>query len=1038
MVDCYTCQATQNICTEHAQISEHFYLLCFIKFSIGVLRNALFSVSVQVTSGFVQIQFTDCIITSYSSIDISVGNISTILENTALSATLLQYEVERTYFERSYTNIQVHNHFSFMMIRMINNIFNGSIVNKFSLGDFVGAVFENCTFIRNLYTMNGIYFAEIVYLFVSDCRINIHNQNCLYGCAIWAIGSSLIYKDVPEFTDLAQILVCPVESCNFTKPVVLIENTVFGGIILTGGNGIFCKDVSLIIHNSTFNYLNISREGRFIHYTSLQDNLIKVRNVIFNASAINRETAVVGLAADGRMEMENVEILCPKSFSVHLTAQRYSKVFLCKYGCPENHYTFEAGELKLSGEINEWNASTYHSIIGMQKKCVPCPVGANCENKIIKALPNYWGYKNKSDFVTMLRCPEGYCCEGNETCKGIDSCNTGRTGTLCGTCKNNSAESLFSTRCIHLKHCSGTLVIVLYSTCAGLYSLVLLIVNSLKDKAIDKVTEIYKVLKKRIFHKKKSTSSEKELEQGKESKCQSKDTEDKRKRKLFKLQPTKKPQPNKDKKDNSMKYIQILFYYVQDASLFKVHLPEQGQQSDEIIVKILQFSPEIIVTLYAKISDMCFSHGTNAVAKVLFKSLYGPYVMFFLFTMYIIQKVFSRVLFPKSPVWKSLRTGLVQAFLVAFLFSYQQIVTGIFSLVQCVQINQQKVLYVQGNIECYTWWQVLAQIYIYLCIIPICLVLSYVPFLLQDRTMSVKTFLLACLLPIPSLAYFLCKNVLQKLKILRNRIKVEANTGIEIRTSELSDDESLSREFTIEPYTGPDTQEIPYIDDSSVQENSYISGSTDVHSHDLELQIIDIDDIDIDDATDMDIQNSDGDNENMMSLISLTKGTSEESVCPKKDKGSKETILHTLFEHYRCLQVFGIRLTWLGFHMLYRVTLVVSNTYITEPVPRLLTMTSVLMVIALANTLVKPYSDNMANITASLSYAAGLCIAILSLWKTGLVTFDCKTNCSMKTTLLWYFEIFEKVLLVYLPVVAFIGWILYTVMKKCRSKPKSE
>ena len=81
-------------------------------------------------------------------------------------------------------------------------------------------------------------------------------------------------------------------------------------------------------------------------------------------------------------------------------------------------------------------------------------------------------------------------------------------------------------------------------------------------------------------------------------------------------------------------------------------------------------------------------------------------------------------------------------------------------------------------------------------------------------------------------------------------------------------------------------------------------------------------------------------------------------------------------------------------------------------------MMSILIILAVINTIVRPYKDKKANITAVLSYAANLCIAIINIFKTGLATFDCKTNCSVKTTLFWYFSFAEDLLLIYLPITA--------------------
>ena len=88
----------------------------------------------------------------------------------------------------------------------------------------------------------------------------------------------------------------------------------------------------------------------------------------------------------------------------------------------------------------------------------------------------------------------------------------------------------------------------------------------------------------------------------------------------------------KTKEDGSFKYLQILFYYIQDATLFKVHLPSKILEETSTIVKILQFSPEVLTSIYTKVNDLCFSFGTTAISKILFKSLFGPCVMLFFFS----------------------------------------------------------------------------------------------------------------------------------------------------------------------------------------------------------------------------------------------------------------------------------------------------------------------------------------------------------------------------------------------------------------------
>ena len=108
--------------------------------------------------------------------------------------------------------------------------------------------------------------------------------------------------------------------------------------------------------------------------------------------------------------------------------------------------------------------------------CHACSLGTNC-NSFLEALLSYWGYVNKATLVSMIKCPVGYCCQGNETCQGTDSCNTGRSGTMRGSCDQNLTESLFSPNCLPTQICHTTLIVILYFSCAIAYLSILLSVD---------------------------------------------------------------------------------------------------------------------------------------------------------------------------------------------------------------------------------------------------------------------------------------------------------------------------------------------------------------------------------------------------------------------------------------------------------------------------------------------------------------------------------------------------------------------------------
>ena len=203
-----------------------------------------------------------------------------------------------------------------------------------------------------------------------------------------------------------------------------------------------------------------------------------------------------------------------------------------------------------------------------------------------------------------------------------------------------------------------------------------------------------------------------------------------------------------------MKYVQILLYYVQDASLFKIELPSSDKAKETVLVKILKFSPDIVSNLYSHMENLCFGSGTTPVTKIIFKSMLGPCVMLFLLLTYSIQAVMSKYIFSHSSFWKSFKVCLVRAFLLSVLFSYQQLLVGAFTLIQCVAIYDKMVLFIQADIQCFTMWQHFIHVFLYINILPTFMVLSHASFYVAENKMSNNTFILTCLFPIPTIIIY--------------------------------------------------------------------------------------------------------------------------------------------------------------------------------------------------------------------------------------------------------------------------------------------
>ena len=646
------------------------------------------------------------------------------------------------------------------------------------------------------------------------------------------------------------------------------------------------------------------------------------------------------------------------------------------------------------------------SLVSIHNKplCSQCPVGAKC-NGSIKALPNYWGYRTNDD-VVMIRCPTGYCCQDDESCQTFDTCNSNRSGPLCGVCEMGLAESLFDQTCVPLEKCHTWFIVLLYISCAVGYGLGLMVIDNVKEAVISSLKKIYQCIKETVLKKVKSDQNSEVLKK-------------------------------EVKEEGSFKYLQILFYYVQDAALFKIKLPEKQSEQTNTFVKILQFTPDVLTNIYDSMTETCFDFGTTAVSKILFKSIFGPCVMLFLFVIYLCQSCVFSVRKKTSKLSSSIKYKLVQSFLLVILFSYQQILTGAFTLVKCIDIENIHRLYDQGNIQCFTHWQTAIEIFIWANIFPSFFVFSHVPYYVEVNQMSVQMFILVCLLPVPGLMIFHLTNVWNK---CRMRYNVQTHSDIELNTMlnskrhfklevrEVSQEEIASTvsgvgsKLSLDNIVCSDTVELSHIisDSDTDIANEY---STDLmapfKTDSKQLPLAEEEDI----TTDTD------------------RSSKQSSGLDSKDQNdvdSKEAITETLLKHYKTMKLFGISFNWLAIHKMYRMILVACNTYISDSVVKLCTMTSFLLGIMLLHYLLKPYRKRPANVTAAFSYVANCGIAIINLVKAVWSDYGCQINCSKKSKVLEYLETVEQILLVYVPIVSVCLWPLSTVLQKCLQKSKKE
>ena len=63
-------------------------------------------------------------------------------------------------------------------------------------------------------------------------------------------------------------------------------------------------------------------------------------------------------------------------------------------------------------------------------------------------------------------------------------------------------------------------------------------------------------------------------------------------------------------------------------------------------------------------------------------------------------------------------------------------------------------LHIQGDVLCDTWWQTSLEVYLYICVVPVFIVLAFGPYYIKQKQLSLSVFILACVFPVPAVVYF--------------------------------------------------------------------------------------------------------------------------------------------------------------------------------------------------------------------------------------------------------------------------------------------
>ena len=333
-------------------------------------------------------------------------------------------------------------------------------------------------------------------------------------------------------------------------------------------------------------------------------------------------------------------------------------------------------------------------------------------------LPNFWGYKIQMNPPTIefSRCPIGYCCQASSPRKGCvpyDKCNTARHGRLCGTCMPGYTETIFTPSCRKSEKCKDYWFWPMAVIFVLVFTLYLII-----------QPDIPAILYRGITWFRATPPQVTEFT-------------------------STRTHPEDVSKETSISGLErIIFFYYQAIDILTV----QGSYNaiwdshlTQFTVGLFNFDMRLNREGFA-----CPFPGLNPVSKLLFHTLGVFSVLFAIPCIFLLQKTMS-VCFPgQTP-----KNGLyLSAFLKSVFLGYTVLARKSLTLLNCVTVDGVNCLFVNCNIECYTWWQTLIGTLVLIYFFPFVLVIFFGAKKFYKKQISMANFFLACLFPLPLLSYW--------------------------------------------------------------------------------------------------------------------------------------------------------------------------------------------------------------------------------------------------------------------------------------------
>ena len=483
-------------------------------------------------------------------------------------------------------------------------------------------------------------------------------------------------------------------------------------------------------NNCTFSSKRESKtlEGRkfgnvAFFYSESEGPVILRKTTMVSTMAERRSNSVFEISSGGYVHIDHeTTIHCGKGSmllfenATHFAYTEKRKRF-CRLNVTVVKYTCR---LCSPGYYSLQTGRSHGFVVENSFQCQPCPLGANCiqNNMNIAAKENFWGYQvpetRHPALLKFILCPKDYCQCPSIRSQAFSSCRGNRTGFLCGKCATGYTESLFSANCRPKSQCSDHflwLVIILFS--AGMATYLLTKPPLLRLLC---ATQVLWFIRKKgnVRSREKSRHVDEQRDTG---------------------------------------YLKIVFYYYQVADLL----------IDNSIGNLFDKVPYIYIIISAynfQVHDIsrvigCPFVGLTAVTKELFLSMAVFVTMANVVVIYWVHVIVNLLRKRGMPSVHHYMAVVLEILLLG----YDRLAETSLGLMHCVTVGSQRRLFIDGNTLCWQTWQYLLLFYIMIFVVPFVAALYFGSRKLYTSSISASSFLAACIVPLPFLAYWFLKHV---------------------------------------------------------------------------------------------------------------------------------------------------------------------------------------------------------------------------------------------------------------------------------------